>query len=109
MLQDHAIEQTANHLFFVSVEAADGLELEAQIVVGSALNLASLIAAKKKIVGAHAKRGGEIPDDVEGRLRRTGFVSFQLLHVDTDAPRQMLLGEAFFLAQGHQALRKVHT
>lgn len=40
VLQDHTLQQAANHAFFLFIKAADGFELQPEVVIGAALILA---------------------------------------------------------------------
>lgn len=61
---EEAFEDAFDGVFFVVVEAGDGFELEAQVVVGAAF-----VVVKEKRVGADGEGFGESLEHVEGRGR----------------------------------------
>jgi hypothetical protein len=100
--EDEAVEDGAKSFLLFGVEAADGFKLQAEFIVR-----ATLVFAEQQTIGGSAESDGKIPDHVEGGLRRTCFVSFQLLNMDTDKLGELLLGQASLMTKRGQTPRKV--
>lgn len=94
--------KAAYHAFLFFIKAADGLELQAEILVGAAL-----VLAEKEHIRTHLECSGELADDVESRLRGTRFIARELDHVHTDTLGQLSLSEAVLPAEISQALREI--
>lgn len=95
MPKDHAIQEGADDGFFVVGEAGDGLELEAEVLVGAAG-----VLTEEEQIRADLESDGEAADDVEGRLGGARFVAAQLDDVHGDFFGELRPSEAPLLAEG---------
>ena len=71
MPQEDAFNDRANDFLLFRVESGDGFKLQTQLPVGAAF-----VFAEKQLIGCYAKRHRQLPDYIESRLRRAGFVSY---------------------------------
>lgn len=101
MLEDETLEQNAGSLFLLAVKAGEGLELEAEVGIGSALAL-----AESELVGGGAQCAGEAAGHVERGLRGAGLVSLELDNATAGKLGKGNLSERALFAQGSKALGK---
>jgi hypothetical protein len=92
--QQQAFKHAPNNFCFVVVKARDGLELQRKVLIRSPFG-----PSKQQLIGAHAQYLRELPDHVQGGLRRAGLVAFHLREYAlkvTPAPQSlaMLLNSA---------------
>ena len=79
MLEEDALEDAADDVLLGLVETGDGLELEAEVVAGTAL-----VAIEEKQIRTDAEHNGQPAQDVEGGLRGAGLVAAQLRDVTVE-------------------------
>ena len=84
MAQENAFNYRPDDLLFFRIEPGDSFELQAEFVIGAAF-----VFAEQQQIEGHAERNGELSNNIEGRLRTTGFVSFQLLDVAAGCGRSV--------------------
>lgn len=100
---EESFEDAFDGLLFVVVEAGDGFELEAQVIVWSAF-----VVVEEERVGADGEGFGESFEDVEGRRRAGAFIAADLGDVDVGQLSKGLLGEAALLAGSGESLGERH-
>lgn len=70
MLQDHALQQAADYALSLFIEAADGFELQPEVVIGAAL-----VFAEKEHIRTDLQSGGEFANHVKSRLGSAGLLT----------------------------------
>ena len=103
VFEQQAFQNCTGHVLLFGVELTDGLELQTQIIVGSAFAV-----FKQKPVGGDAETLGDFFECIGTGLGGARLVALDLLDVDAGGFGKALLRQTTFTAQGNGALGKTH-
>jgi hypothetical protein len=103
VLEEEGVEDGFDDLAFLGIESGEGLEVKAEVVVGTSLTL-----VEQKHICADPQGSGEAAEDVEGGLGAPSLVASQVGNVHPYRLGEGFLAEASLLAEGDDALGKLH-